>query len=223
MTPSSAEQPKDERASILSSATALSTPELENTVSALQDMLCDREIQAYDLDKYGVDSLVGLDKTKIKFVSLKQPSQEYKCFVRTEGGIHPTKFKCGVFHIGSEAFEFQYAWEEEQISAGTDLAQYSVFAFGPALLSAGSPGHYTGESREMTSGFGKLVNRLNEACGDVAPWKWDRNKAVQLVCWALELTGETDFYMNNAVARILEGGDFEGLEYYEGDEEDVEE
>lgn len=29
--------------------------------------------------------------------------------------------------------------------------------------------------------------------------------------------------MNNAVARILEGGDFEGLEYYEGDEEDVEE
>jgi hypothetical protein len=39
-------------------------------------MLHERTIQSYDLDNHGVDGLVGLDKAKIKLVSLKQPSQE---------------------------------------------------------------------------------------------------------------------------------------------------
>ena len=113
MTPSSAEQPKYERASFVSSVAALSTPELESAVEALQDMLCEREIQSYDLDDYGVDSLVGLDKTKIKLASLKQPSQEYKCFVGRKGGIYPDKTKSWMFHIGGGSFEMQYAWQEK--------------------------------------------------------------------------------------------------------------
>jgi hypothetical protein len=70
MASSSAEQRK---ASFVSSATALSTSELESAVETLQDILCERTIQSYDLDDYGTDSLVGLDKTKLKVVSLKKP------------------------------------------------------------------------------------------------------------------------------------------------------
>jgi len=172
-----------------------------------------------------VDSLVGLDKTKIKLVSLKQPSQEYVDFVKRKGAIYPDKTKGWMFHIGSGAFEIQYAWQEKLISAGTELAQRSVFTFGPALLSAGFPEHSSAFSNEMQSGFGKLVKQLNENCGDVAPWKWDLNKAVQLVCWASELIGETDSHLNNAVCGILERGDDEGLdneEDYEGEEGDGE-
>jgi len=103
-----------------------------------------------------------------------------------------------------------------------DLAQHSVFAFGPALLSAGFPEHSSAFSNEMRSGFGKLLKLLNKDCRDVAPWKWDLNKAVQLVCWAVELTGETDMHLTNA-ACILERGDDKGLESEEDDEEGDEE
>ncbi|KIM89809.1 hypothetical protein PILCRDRAFT_812603 [Piloderma croceum F 1598] len=226
MASSSAEQPKDERDSFVSLAIGLATPELESAIEALQDMLRERKIQSYDLDTYGTNSLVGLDKTKLKLVSLKQPSQEHKDFVQSQGNIYPDKTECWMFHIGSGAFEIQYGWQENQISAGTELGQRSVFAFGPAILSAGFPEH-SSLSKEIRSGFRKLVKRLNEDCGDVAPWKWDMNKAVQLVCWASELIGETDRHLNNAVCSILERGDDEELEsdedYEESDEGDDEE
>jgi hypothetical protein len=128
-----------------------------------------------------------------------------------------------MFHIGSGAFEIQYVWQQEKISARTELAHRSVFGFGPALLSAGFPEHRPAFSNEIQSGFGKLVKRLNEDCGDVAPWKWDLNKALELVGGASELIGETDGHLNNAVYGILEHGDDEGLESEEDYEEDVEE
>jgi len=222
MASSSAEQRK---ASFVSSATALSTPELESAVETLQDMLCESTIQSYDLDDYGTDSLVGLDKTKLKLVSLKKPSQKHKNFVKSQGEICPDRIKCWMFHIGSGAFEIQYAWQQKQISAGTELAQRSVFAFGSALLSAGFPEHSPDFANEIRSGFGKLVKRLNEDCGDVAPWKWDLNKAVQLVCWTSELIGETDDHLHSAVCSILERGDdeLESEEDYEEGDEDEEE
>jgi hypothetical protein len=114
-------------------------------------------------------------------------------------------------------FEMQYAFQEGQIHAGTTLAQRSVFAFGPALLSGGCP-EGSSFSNQIQSGFGSLVKELNKGCGDVAPWKWDVEKAVELVCWAMELIGEKDRYLDRAVSEILEGG-YEGGESEEYDEE----
>ncbi|KIM78103.1 hypothetical protein PILCRDRAFT_824819 [Piloderma croceum F 1598] len=134
---STAEQPKDEKNSVISTAAALSTPELKSTVETLQEMLQEREMQSYDFANEGFDKLGGLDKTKIKIVQLKKPSKKYSQFVEEEGKIYPDKTKGWTFHIGSGKFEIQYAFQEAHIHAGTTLAQRSVFAFGPALLSEG--------------------------------------------------------------------------------------
>jgi len=74
---STAEQPKDERNSVISTAAAFSTPELKSTVETLQEMLQEREMQSYDFAGKGFDKLGGLDKTKIKLVLLKKPSRKY--------------------------------------------------------------------------------------------------------------------------------------------------
>jgi len=83
---STAEQPKDERASFVSTAAALSTPELKSAVKALQEILSGREIQSYDLADY------GLDKTKIP---LKEPSQKYGHFVERMGEYTQTRRRAG--------------------------------------------------------------------------------------------------------------------------------
>ena len=109
------------------------------------------------------------------------------------------------------------------MAAGTDFRWHRTCpaSFRPALLSAGFPEHSPDFSNEIRSGFGKLVKQLNEDCGDVAPWKWDLNKAVQLVCWTSGLIGETDDHLYSAVCSILERGDDDELEseedYEEGD------
>ncbi|KIM89790.1 hypothetical protein PILCRDRAFT_2081 [Piloderma croceum F 1598] len=141
----------------MSSATGLATPELESAIEALQDMLCERKIQFYNLDTYGTDSLVGLDKTKLKLVSLKLPSQEHKEFIRSKGNIYPDRTKCWMFHINSRALEIQYAWQKNQISTGMELAQHLVFMFRPAILSAGFLEYSTAFLKEIQCGFGKLV------------------------------------------------------------------
>jgi hypothetical protein len=214
---STAEQPKDERNSVISAATALSTPELKSTVETLQEMLQEREMQSYDFAREGFDKLVGLDKTEIKLALLKKPSKQYTRFVKEEGKIYPDKTKGWTFHVGSGKFEIQYAFQEDHIHAGTTLAQRSVFAFGPALLSEGFPEHEDSFSNQIQSGFGRLAKRLNEECGDVAAWKWDVEKAVELVGWAMALTGETDDNLNRAVSDIYDNG-YDGEESEECDE-----
>jgi hypothetical protein len=118
----------------------------------------------------------------------------------------------------------QYAFQEDHIHAGTTLAQRSVFAFGPALLSGGFPEHEDSFSNQIQSGFGRLVKQLNEECGDVAAWKWDVEKAVELMDWAMTLIGETDHHLSGAVSDILDNGyDGEESEEYDEDGEEEEE
>jgi hypothetical protein len=220
------EKPKSDMASFVNTAATLSTSELKNIVESLQEVLSEREIQSYDLVKNGLDALVGLDKTKIKLVPLKNPSGEYTTFVEKEGGVFPDKTKGWIFHVGSGAFEMQYAWQESVIAAGTEVAQRSVFAFGPALLSAGRPEHVREFSHEIRSGFGSLVKQLNKDCGDIAPWKWDAEKALQLVFWASELSGETDIHLkgviDDAFACGVDDSENDGDEY-DKDENDEDE
>jgi hypothetical protein len=189
---STAEQPKDKRGFFVGKAATLSTLDLKNTVEALQEMLQEREMQSYDFADKGFDKIVGLDKTKIKLVPLKKPSSKYSRFVEEKGKIYPDKIKGWTFHISGGTFKTQYAFQEGCINAGTTLAQHAVFVMGTALLSRGSPEHKDSFSNQIQRGFGRLVKRLNEECGDVALWKWDVEKAVELMCWAMELTGEMD-------------------------------
>jgi hypothetical protein len=217
---STAEQPKDERGSFVSTAAALSTPDLKSTVEALQEMIQEREMQSYNFADEGFDKLVRLNKTKIKFVPLKNPRPTYSRFIEEKGKIYPDNIKGWTFQVGSGAFETQYALQESHIHAGTTLARRAVFALGPALLSGGFPEHEDSFSNQIQSGFGRLMRQLNEECGDVAPWKWDVEKAVELVCWVMELTRETDddHYLSGAVSDILENG-YDGGESEEDDEE----
>ena len=192
--------------SFASTAAAFSTPQLEGAIERLQEMLSEREIQSYIFAPNKFDDLVGLDKTKIKLVPLKKPSQKYGRFVQRVGKIYADKTKSWMFHVGNGAFEMQYAWVERVISGGAEKGQRSVFAFGPALLSAGFPEHVPDFSIEMQTGFGKLAEQLSKDCGDVAPWEWNIKKALQLVCWAVELIGETDANLSAAVYNIQQGG-----------------
>ena len=219
---STAEQPKYERNSVISTAASLSTPELESTVETLQEMLQERKMHSYNFADEGFNKLGGLDKTKIKLVLLKKPSKKYSRFVEEKGKIYPDKTKGWIFHVGSGEFEIQYAFQEARIHAGTTLVQRSVFAFGPALLSGGSPEHEDDFSNRIQSGFGRLMKRLNEECGEVAAWKWDVEKAGELVGWAMALIGETDHHLRGAVSDILENG-YDGEESEEDDEDGEEE
>jgi hypothetical protein len=85
---SSTEQPTDKRGSFISTAAALSTPELKSTIKALQEMLQEREMQSYDFAKEGFDKLIGLDKTKIKLGPLKTSSPKYFRFIEEKQEAH---------------------------------------------------------------------------------------------------------------------------------------
>ena len=63
--------------------------------------------------------------TKVWLASLRQSSGEYKRFVGSKGDIYSYNPTCWMLHIGSGAFEVQYASQWGQIFAGMEL--------GPAL------------------------------------------------------------------------------------------
>jgi len=196
---------------IVSAATQLSTLDLANTIKTMQQVLTDRTTQSSKLPQ----CFDGVDRTKFKINLLVKPTKKSTRFLENKGRIYPDTTKAWVFHVGDNGqFEIVYGHQENMIAAGTMLAVRSALAFGPALFSGGFPEHEPGFSEVMHSGVWKLVKRLNEECGDVAPWKWDRQKAVALVAWAWELTGIYDRYVDQAIDESEEG---------DMDEDDVEE
>ena len=102
-----------------------------------------------------------------------------------------------MFHIGSRAIEIQYAWRQEQNPHG----DRSSSAFGArvrvSILVGEVPGAKPCCFKRNDEWVREADRRLNKDRGDVAPWRWDLNKAVQLVCWAPELIRQTGDHLNN--------------------------